>query len=97
MKSEDACRSARDRLFPGDTRAPHRTLRDGHILRLAQEDARVHHSALETARVPRCAPNDTNVPRLVRVRTRDSLTAKDVSLEAHTAADTRCTSCPLKN
>ncbi len=86
MKSGDADRSARDLLTPGDTRALHRVLRDVHVPRFA----------LETTSVRRCAPNDTSVPRLVRERILDHLASKDVSLEAHTAADMRCISSLFK-
>ena len=92
MRSDVADRSARVRLIPEDTRAPRRVRRDVHDLPLAQKDARDLRPALEVVSVHRRAPNVTSVPRLVRERVRDHLAAKDVSLEAHTAADMRCIS-----
>ncbi len=91
-KSDVADRSARVRLIPEDTRAPRRVRRDVHELPLTRKDTRDPHPAPEVVSVHRRAPNVTSVPRLVRERIRDHLAAKDVSLEAHTAADMRCIS-----
>ena len=89
-------RSAHDRLVPDGIHAPSHAPRDTQDLPLARRDAHDPHPALEVVYVPSCARNDTSVPHLVRERVRDRPAAKDVSLEAHTAADMRCISSLFK-
>ncbi len=96
-RNDAAIRRTQIRLVREDARAPHRGRGDTHDLPLERRDARGPRPTLEDVRDPHCVLSDTIAPPLVRVRTRDRPTRRDVSLETHTAADTRCTSSSFKN
>ena len=57
---------------------------------------RLHH-AVEDTRDPHHGPWDALPPRSALGDARSLARSKDVSLETHMAADTRCTSCSFKN
>ena len=89
--------NAHDRRTRGDARAPRPVLRDVHDPRLDLGVAPYLRRAVEDTRTPHHGPWDALPPRSALGDARSLARSKDVSLETHMAADTRCTSCSFKN